>query len=104
MSAPSTARTRWITNGCTPYPAASFLHPFCQRWQAHQHCVGIMAGFQSEFGAPVVHEVVFGIEPAMDELHLALGLAPGHRPAPFHQRQEGRQEGAADVLREGKIG
>jgi NAD(P)-dependent dehydrogenase (short-subunit alcohol dehydrogenase family) len=76
---------------------------FATRRQAHQHGVGVMPGLQPELGAAVVDEVVFGIEPAMDQLGVLVASVQASRHF-LDQRHEGRQEGAADVLGEGEIG
>jgi hypothetical protein len=94
-----------LGHGITPDADPENVHHFAKRRQAHQHGVRVMPGFQPELGAPVIDEVVFGIEPAMDQLRILVGLGPGLHPVRvFDQRHEGRQEGAADILGQREIG
>jgi putative transcriptional regulator len=78
---------------CLAATDARLKFPLRERRQAHQHGIGVVPGLQPELGAPVVDEVVFGIEPAVDAAGLAVGLGPGRVAAAFDQRHEGGQEG-----------
>ena len=63
-----------------------------------------MAGFKAKFRAAVVDQIIFCIKPAMDQLDVFVLGRPGQVPAPLGDRNERRQESAADILRECKIG
>src|SRR5699024_5584074 len=46
--------------------------PFRDRGQRHQHGIGVVPRLQPEFRAPVIDQIIFGIEPAMDQLGRAV--------------------------------
>jgi hypothetical protein len=59
---------------------AGGLIPFGVRWERHQNSFDIAAGFQAKGGATVIDEIKLCIEAAIQQLRLALGVAPvfGH--------------------------
>ena len=59
---------------------------------------------QAEHRAAVVEQVELDIAAAADELLLAVGVGPGRGEIAPHELGIDRQEGAADVLREGEVG
>src|SRR6478609_1870975 len=77
------------------------LHFWRQRGQDR---IDITAGLEAEDRAPVIEQIEFDIAAAADQLLLAILGAPRRSEIATHQRWIDLQEGAADVLREGKIG
>src|SRR6056297_2503980 len=80
-----TNQASWESESESSQPA---LVPLGQRWQAHQHSIGVMPGGQPELGAAIIDEVVLGIEAAMHKLCVLVGLGEGLHPPPFGQWQE----------------
>jgi uncharacterized membrane protein YfcA len=88
----------------TPALIEHALRPFHFGRHRGQDGVDIAAGLQAEDGAAVIQQIEFDIAAAPDQLLVAIGLRPWCREIPPDQFRVDFQEGAADALREGKIG
>ena len=77
--------------------------PLCNRRQAHQNGIGVVPGFQTKLGAPVIDKVIFGIKPPTDQLDIALYFGKRRGDALLDQGHKGGQKGAAYVLGQCKI-
>src|SRR3569623_925720 len=83
-------------------PAEARSLPLHHGWHGRLDRIDVAAGLEAEDGAAVVEQVEFDISAAAHELLLALGLAPRLGEVSAHEFGIDRQEGAADLLREGE--
>ena len=56
-----------------------------------------MTSLEPKLGAPVINQIVFGIEPPMDELGFFVLIGPGQIPVFFRYRKKRRQKRPTDI-------